>query len=396
MKILVINCGSSSLKYQLIDMDNEDVIAKGLVERIGIDGSKITHEYGNDEEFVLEDDMPDHSSAIQHVFDALTNENHGVIKSVDEIDGIGHRVVHGGSNFTDSAVVNEEVKEGIREFAKFAPLHNPANIMGIEACEKIAPDKKNVVVFDTSFHQTMPAKTYMYAIPYELYEKHDIRKYGFHGTSHKFVAHRLAEIMDKPLEEINFINCHLGNGSSLAAIKNGKVYDTSMGLTPLDGLIMGTRSGTLDPTVISFLQEQENLSAQEVNDLLNKKSGVSGISGISSDFRDLEDAAADGNERAQLALDMFTERVRFYLGAYMAMLDGVDAITFTAGIGENSGTMRADICRDLEHLGIKIDSERNDTRKEALISSDDSKVKVYAIPTNEEVMIARDTLNLIK
>ncbi len=396
MKVLIINCGSSSLKYQLMDMDDESVIGIGLVERIGINGSRIIHEYGEDGKFVLEEDMKNHTDAIQHVFDALLDEDHGLIESLDEICAIGHRVLHGGSKYTDSVIIDEEVKQVIRDYVKFGPLHNPPNLMGIEACEELAPGKPNVAVFDTAFHQTMPPEVYVYPIPYEYYEKHDIRKFGFHGTSHKYIAHRTPQVMGVDGKDINIISCHLGNGSSLTAIKGGKCFDTSMGLTPLEGLMMGTRSGSIDPTVDQFLQEQEGLTAAEVNTLLNRKSGVYGVSGLSSDFRDLEDAAEEGNERAKLALDMFIQRVRNYLGSYMAALDGVDAIVFTAGIGENSASMREDICKNLEHLGVKIDPERNNVRGvEALISTDDSKVKVYVIPTDEELMIARDTASLV-
>lgn len=397
MKILIINCGSSSLKYQVMDMSNETIIGKGLVERIGIEGSRIVHKVKGADDYIVEAPMANHKEAIKYVFEALVHEKYGVIKSLDEISGIGHRVLHGGEKLTQTVLVTEEVKEIIKENIKFGPLHNPGNLMGIEACEEIAPGKPNVAVFDTAFHQTMPDYAYMYAIPYEYYEKYAIRKYGFHGTSHKYIASRLPEVMGVEKEKINFVNCHLGNGSSLAAIKAGKCYDTTMGLTPLEGLVMGTRSGDLDPTVMTFLMDQENLTAQEMNQILNKKSGVLGVSGLSSDFRDLEEAADNGNKRAKLALDMFIFRVKRFLGAYMAELDGCDAIVFTGGIGENSATMRAAICENLEHLGVKIDLEKNNVRgKEQLISTEDSKVKVYVIPTNEEVMIARDTLALIK
>lgn len=396
MKILVINCGSSSLKFQVMDMENESVIGKGLVERIGIDGSNLVLKVEGRDDYKIEEPMKDHKEAIKHVFDALTDKDHGVLESLEEINGIGHRVVHGGDKIADPVIVDDSVKEAINEFTKFAPLHNPGNLQGIEACEEVLPGVTNVAIFDTAFHQTMPAETYMYAIPYELYEKHGLRKYGFHGTSHRFITHRLAEILDKDVNELNYINCHLGNGASLCAIKNGKSYDTTMGLTPLEGLIMGTRSGDIDPTVVEFLVKEEGMTAEEVNKIFNKESGVLGISGISSDFRDLEEAAEnDGNERAKLALDAYVVRVKKYLGAYLAELDKVDAIVFTAGIGENSGYMRDRICSGLEHLGIKIDAERNDTREEALVSSDDSKILVYSIPTDEELMIARDTKDLV-
>lgn len=396
MKILVINCGSSSLKYQVMDMEDESVIGSGLVERIGIEGSRLILKVDGKDDYVIETPMDDHTTAIEYVFQALVDEDHGILDSLEEISGIGHRVVHGGDKIADPVIVDDDVKEVIKEFTKFAPLHNPGNLQGIEACEEILPDVKNVAVFDTAFHQTMPAESYMYAIPYELYEKHSIRKYGFHGTSHRFITDRLAQLMDVEKEELNFINCHLGNGASLCAVKEGKSYDTSMGLTPLEGLIMGTRSGDIDPTVVNFLVNEENMSVEEVNNMFNKESGVYGISGVSSDFRDLEDAADEGNERAALALEAYNVRVRKYLGAYLAELDRVDAIVFTAGVGENSASTRAAICKGLEHLGIVLDDERNDTREEALISSDESKIKVYAIPTDEELMIARDTKALVR
>ena len=393
MKVLVINCGSSSLKYQLFDMTDESVLCKGLVERIGIEGSKLTHKV-NGEKLVVEEPMKDHTEAINHVFDALLDEKYGVIKSLDEVSAIGHRVLHGGDKLTESCIIDDKVKDKIREFIKFGPLHNPANLMGIEACEKLAPGKKNIAVFDTAFHQTMPAKTYMYAIPYEYYEDYRLRKFGFHGTSHRYITLRTQQLLDK--EDINIITVHLGNGSSIAAVKDGKCYDTSMGLTPLEGLLMGTRSGDLDPTVMTFLINEKGYSADEMNQILNKKSGVLGVSGISSDFRDLEEEAEKGNDRAQLALDMFIERVKRYIGGYMAELGHVDAICFAGGIGENSSSMRKDILDTFEELGVKLDLEKNNTREEALISADDSKVKVYVVPTNEELMIARDTLDLAK
>lgn len=397
MKILVINCGSSSLKYQLMNMDNESVICKGLVERIGIEGSKLTHKVEGRENFVVEEAMKNHKDAMKHVFDALVSKEHGVVASLDEIDGIGHRVLHGGDIITDSTLVTEDVKKTIEKFICFGPLHNPANLMGIEACEELVKGKPNVVVMDTAFHQTMPAKNYMYAIDYDLYEKYRLRKYGFHGTSHKYIAHRMAEILNKDLSELNIINCHLGNGSSLACIKNGKVYDTSMGVTPLEGLVMGTRSGDIDPTVVTFLCENENITPHEANQWLNKKSGVLGVSKLSSDFRDLEEARDKGNEKAGLALDMFTNRVKKYIGAYMAQMPELDAIVMTGGIGENSDTMRREILHGLEHLGIELDDKKNDgTRaKEVNIAKDGAKIKIYICPTNEELMIARDTKEII-
>lgn len=397
MKILVINCGSSSLKYQLIDIHTEEVLTKGLVERIGIEGSRLEQKTPGKEKYVIETEMKDHKKAISLVFEALTDVKNGAIESLDEIGAIGHRVVHGGEKISKSVLVDDEVKSVIRDCFKFAPLHNPANLMGIEACEEIAPGKPNVAVFDTAFHATMPAKNYMYAIPYEYYEKYGLRKYGFHGTSHYFITLRMSEILGKASDEMNIITLHLGNGSSLSAVKNGKCYDTSMGLTPLEGLVMGTRSGNLDPTVVTFLEENENLDPAEVNNLLNKKSGVLGVSGLSSDFRDLENAAEEGNERATLALDMFVQSVKKTLGSYMAELGKVDAIVFTGGIGENSKTMRKAIVENMEDLGLSLSDEKNDVRgKEALLSTDDSKVKIYVVPTNEELMIARDTFALVK
>ena len=395
MKILVINCGSSSLKYQLFDMTDESVLCKGLVERIGIEGSKLTHKVGS-EKLVVEEAMKDHTAAIKHVFDALVHEKFGVVKSLDEVNAIGHRVLHGGDKLTASTIIDENVKAKVREFIKFGPLHNPANLMGIEACESLVPGKQNVAVFDTAFHQTMPARTFMYAIPYEYYEDYRLRKFGFHGTSHRYVTLRTAELLKTDKKNLNIITVHLGNGSSIAAIKNGECYDTTMGLTPLEGLVMGTRSGDLDPTVMTFLMNEKGYSADEMNQILNKKSGVLGVSGLSSDFRDLEEAAVKGNERAQLALDMFITRVRRYVGGFMAELGHVDAISFAGGIGENSASMRKLILENMEEYGIIIDDAKNDTREEAVISADNSRVKVLIVPTNEELMIARDTMNLVK
>ncbi|NMB10252.1 MAG: acetate kinase [Tissierellia bacterium] len=395
MKILIINCGSSSLKYQVFDMTNEEVLGKGLVERIGIEGSKLTQKV-NGEKYIIEESMPDHKTAMKFVFDSLVNKEHGILESLDEIGAIGHRVLHGGEELTESTIIDEKVKETIKEYIKFGPLHNPANLMGIEACESIVPGKPNVAVFDTAFHQTMPASSYMYGIPYKYYEKYRIRKFGFHGTSHKYITGRTAELMGIEKDDLNVITVHLGNGSSLAAVKNGKCIDTTMGLTPLEGLIMGTRSGDLDPTVLTFLMEEENMTPQEMNQMLNKESGVYGVSEQSSDFRDLEDAAIAGDERAKLTLDMFVNRVRRFLGGYMLELGRVDAISFAGGIGENSDIMRADILEGLEEYGIILDKERNNTRSESLISTDDSKVKVFIVETDEELMIARDTYELVK
>lgn len=394
MNILVINCGSSSLKYQLIDMTNEDVLCKGLVERIGIEGSVLTHKI-NGEKFVVEEEMKDHKKALELVLEQLLHKDHGAIKSLDEISAVGHRVVHGGEKFNDSVVVNDEVISEIRACIELAPLHNPANIMGIEAIQELMKDTPNVVVFDTAFHQTMPMENYLYALPYEYYEKYAVRRYGFHGTSHNFVSKRAAEILGKKREDLRIITCHLGNGSSMAAIDHGKVIDTSMGLTPLEGVCMGTRSGDIDPAIIPFIMDKENLDAQGISDMLNKKSGVLAISGVSSDFRDIEAEAEKGNKRAKVALDQFANRVRKYIGAYATQMGGVDVIVFTAGVGENSVEMREDIMSKLEFLGTKIDKEKNNVRgKEAIISTDDSKVVAITVPTNEELMIARDTLRL--
>ena len=393
MKVLVINCGSSSLKYQLFNMENEEVLAKGLVERIGIDGSRLEQKSGG-EEHEVKTEIPNHDVAVQLVFDALTNKEYGVIESLDEISAVGHRVVHGGESFTASTLIDEEVIAAIHANAPFSPLHNPANIQGIEACRKALGDKPMVAVFDTAFHQTMPAANYIYALPYELYKEDGIRRYGFHGTSHNFIANRAAELLEKPVEELNIISCHLGNGSSITAIRGGKSYNTTMGLTPLAGVPMGTRTGDIDPAIVTFLQKQKNLSSEEVDNLLNKQSGVLGISGKSSDFRDLEEGAAAGDERCQLALDIFHARVRGVIGQYAVDMGGrIDAITFTGGIGENGAQNRAAICRGLDIIGAVIDEEKNAVRKpkEKVISTDDSQVKIMVIPTDEELMIARDT-----
>jgi acetate kinase len=396
MKILVINCGSSSLKYQFIDMKDESVLAKGLVERIGIEGSVLKHEKTGMEKQTITAEMPNHEVALKLVMDALINESYGVIKDFKEIDAVGHRVVHGGEDFANSVLIDDKVMKSIEDCIDLAPLHNPPNIIGIKACQKLLPGVKMVAVFDTAFHQTIPDYAYMYAIPYEYYEKYKIRRYGFHGTSHRFVSKRASELMGKKIDQCNIITCHLGNGASVAAIKNGKTIDTSMGFTPLEGLIMGTRSGDIDPAVIPFLSEKEKMSIKEIDTLLNKKSGVLGVSGVSSDFRDIEGEAEKGNDRARLALDMFHTRVKKYIGAYMAELGNVDAVVFTAGLGENSAESRKEICKGLESLGIEIDVDANKTRgKEQLISKKDSKIKVFVIPTNEELVIARDTLEIV-
>jgi len=397
MKILVINAGSSSLKYQLIDMDEKKVLAKGLCERIGIDGSRLNHTPAGGDKVVIESPMPTHAEAIKLVIDALVDKNHGVISSMKEIGAVGHRVVHGGESFSESVIIDDVVKKALFECVELAPLHNPANITGIEACEKVMPGICQVGVFDTAFHQTMPDEAYLYGIPYEYYEKYKIRRYGFHGTSHKYVSGKAAEMLGKPIEDLRIITCHLGNGSSVAAVKNGKVIDTTMGLTPLAGILMGTRSGDIDPAIVTFLMEKENLSISEINAVLNKKSGVFGVSGVSSDFRDLSAASDAGNKRAEAALKMFSYGIKKYIGSYAAAMGGVDAVVFTAGVGENDGQTRADVTKGLEFLGIKIDAEKNKLRGEAVdISADDATVKTLVIPTDEEMMIAMETERLAK
>lgn len=397
MKVLVLNCGSSSLKYQLFDMTDESVLAKGLVEKIGLEGSLLTHRPKDQEKKVINADIPSHAKAIQMVLDALTDKEHGVISSVKEIDAVGHRTIHGGDTFTESTLIDDKVIAELERLVPLAPLHNPPSILGIKACQEIMPGIPQVGVFDTAFHQTMPESSYLYGLPYEYYEKYGIRRYGFHGTSHRFVSHRVAEIIGKPMSELKIITCHLGNGSSIAAIDGGKVMDTTMGFTPLEGLIMGTRSGNLDPAIIKFIMEKEGKTIDEVDELLNKKSGFLGISGISSDLRDIEEAAQKGNHRAQLALDMFYQRVRRFIGAFAAQINGVDVIVFTAGIGENSIEMREAVCSNLTFLGLEFDSEANKVRgQEREISKPSSKVRVFVIPTNEELMIARDTAALVK
>ncbi|HIV35537.1 MAG TPA: acetate kinase [Candidatus Blautia intestinigallinarum] len=398
MKILVLNCGSSSLKYQLIDMDNESVLAKGLCERIGIEGSKLTHKPTGKDQFVVEKPMKDHQVAVELVLEALQDQEHGVISSPDEISAIGHRVLHGGTVYSDSIVVDEDVKRVIRECFDLGPLHNPANLIGIEACEAAMPGKKNVAVFDTAFGMAMPEKAYMYAIPHEYYEKYGIRRYGFHGTSHMFVSREAIKFGGLDPENAKVIVCHLGNGASISASIGGKCVDTSMGLTPLEGLIMGTRSGDVDPAVLQFICNHENIDINEMLNILNKKSGILGMSGgISSDFRDVEKAGNEGNHLAEVALEAFRYRVIKYIGAYTAAMNGVDAIAFTAGVGENDALARKLICENLAYLGVKIDEEANNVRgEERVISAADSKVKVMLIPTNEELAIARETLALVK
>lgn len=400
MNILVINCGSSSLKYQLIDMNGEEVLAKGLVERIGIEGSKIKHETTGKEKHVIEQPMENHGDALKLVMSSLVDPEYGAIKDLSEIGAIGHRVVHGGEKFAKSVLIDDEVMTGIEENIDLAPLHNPPNILGIKACEKLIPGIKQVAVFDTAFHQTMDPSSYMYAIPYEYYDKYKIRRYGFHGTSHMYVTNRYAEIVGKKPEEVNLITCHLGNGSSITAVKNGESVDTTMGLTPLEGLAMGTRCGNVDPAILPFLMEKENLTPAEMSDIINKKSGVLGISGVSSDFRDIEEAEAEGNERAAIALKVFEKGASKFVASYLTYFDSlkdIDAIIFTAGVGENAKGTRKHVIEGLKAFGIKIDDEKNDVRgKERVISTDDSSVKVMVIPTNEELMIARDTLKLAK
>ena len=398
MKILVINCGSSSLKYQLIDMDNESVVAKGLCERIGIEGSKLTHKATGKDDYVVEREMPTHVTAIEMVMEALQDPTYGVIKDTSEIAAVGHRVLHGGTTYSDSIIVDEDVKRLLRECLDVGPLHTPANLIGIEACEKAMPGTPNVAVWDTGFGMKMPEKAYMYAIPHEYYEKYGIRRYGFHGTSHLFVSGEAIKFGNLDPEKAKVIVCHLGNGASVSASIGGKCVDTSMGLTPLEGLIMGTRSGDIDPAVVQFICNKEGKDVNEVLNILNKKSGVLGMSGgISSDFRDIEKAAAEGNHLAEVALEAFVYRVAKYIGAYTTAMNGVDAIAFTAGVGENDKKTRKNVCDYLGYLGVKIDDEANDVRGERrVISAPDSKVKVMLIPTNEELAIARETLALIK
>ena len=396
MNILVINCGSSSLKYQLINSETEGVLAKGLCERIGIDGM-LTYQPEGGEKEKSEIAMPTHTEAINAVLAALTNEKSGVIKSLSEVGAVGHRVVHGGEKFTSSCLINDESMKAIEECNDLAPLHNPANLIGIRACQELMPGVPMVAVFDTAFHQTMPDVAYTYGIPYEYYEKYKVRRYGFHGTSHSYVSKRTAEIVGKPYDQMKIIVCHLGNGASISAVNCGKSVDTSMGLTPLEGLVMGTRSGDLDPAIIDFVGKKEGLSLDEMNEVLNKKSGMLGISGVSSDGRDLEAAAETGNKRAQLALDVFDYRVIKYIGAYAAAMNGVDAITFTAGVGENAPDLRKDICDYLGYLGVELDEEKNENvhGETTVISTPESKVKVIVLPTNEELAIARETAKLV-
>lgn len=397
MKVLVINCGSSSLKYRLIDMTKEECIAKGLVERIGLKDSVLTQKSKVKHEYKVNEEVKDHQEAIKLVLKALVDKDNGVILSMDEIGAVGHRVVHGGERYKNSVVIDDDVLSYLEKCLKLAPLHNPSNIIGIRACQEIMKGVPMVAVFDTAFHQTMPEVAYTYAIEYKLYEDYRIRKYGFHGTSHKYVSNKLGEVLGKDIKDLKIISCHLGNGASITAIKDGKSFDTTMGFTPLEGIVMGTRSGSIDPAIPTYLMKECNYTLEEVETLLNKKSGVLGISGVSSDFRDIEKAAAEGNKRAKLALDIFHYKIKGQIGAYIAQMGGVDAIIFTAGVGENGPESRAACLSGLEFLGIKLDSEKNKLRgKLAEISAKDSKVKVYVIPTNEELMIAKETVNLLK
>lgn len=397
MNVLVINCGSSSLKYQFIDMTSEHVLAKGLVERIGIAGSILTHQTTGKDKVKIEEPMSDHKVALKLVLDALMNESYGAIKDIKEISAVGHRVVHGGEAFAESALIDANVIQALEDCIELAPLHNPPNLIGINACSEILPNVPMVAVFDTAFHQTMPKSSYLYGIPYEYYEKYKVRRYGFHGTSHKYVSQRAAEMLGKKPEELNIITCHLGNGASVTAIEKGKSIDTSMGFTPLEGLIMGTRCGDIDPAIVTFLMEKEGLNTSQINDVMNKKSGVLGLSGVSSDFRDIEQEEEKGNEKAITALETYYKKVKKYVGAYMAELGHVDAVVFTAGLGENSKVARLEVCKGMEPLGIEVDEKKNDVRgEERVISTDASKIKVLIVPTNEELMIARDTLNLVR
>lgn len=398
MKVLVINCGSSSLKYQLIDMSNENVLAQGLVERIGIDGI-LTQKVEGREKYIVETDLKDHKGAIDLVLNTLVDKANGVINSMDEISAVGHRVVHGGEKYSTSVVINEEVMKNLEDLVSLAPLHNPANIIGIKACMALMPNTPMVAVFDTAFHQTMPQKAFMYPIPYEYYEEDHIRRYGFHGTSHKYVAGKVAEVMGKNIKDIKTITCHLGNGVSVTAVDGGTSVDTTMGFTPLDGIIMGSRSGSIDPAIVTYLMKEKGYSIEEMDEILNKKSGVLGISGVGTDFRDIRSAARENNKRALLTMDLYGYQIKKQIGAYAAAMAGLDAIVFTAGIGEHAPEIRERALIDMEFLGIKIDLKKNDNQDigEGMeISTEDSKVKVFVIPTNEELMIAKETLALTK
>lgn len=395
MKILIVNAGSSSLKYQLVDMENEATLAKGLVERIGIEGSKLTQKV-NDDKYIIEQPMKDHVDACQYMLNALTDKEHGVVTNMDEIGAVGHRVLHGGEKFTASVIISEPVIEAIKENIPLGPLHNPANLMGIQACQKVMPNTPMVAVFDTAFHQTMPPKAYLYGVPMDYYKRLKVRRYGFHGTSHRYVSARAAEFLGKKAEDLRIITCHLGNGSSVCAVDHGKCVDTSMGITPLEGLLMGTRSGSLDPAVLQFIMNNDGIDINEMLTILNKKSGLLGISGISSDMRDVDEAAEKGDQNALIAQQMLDMGIKKYIGAYAAVMGGVDVIVFTAGIGENGIEIRERVMENMEFLGAKIDKVKNNVKgKEVDISAADSKVKVLVIPTNEEIVIARDTLSLV-
>jgi len=396
MKIFVINCGSSSLKYKLFDMRDEDVLAEGIIERIGIENSFLKYETKEGTDIKIEHDIPTHKEGIELLIETLLSDEHGVLEDMDEIKAVGHRVAHGGEKFAHSTLINEEVMKEIEDISDLAPLHNPANLMGITVCKELMPETPQVAVFDTAFHQTMPEEAYTYAIPHEYYEKYGVRRYGFHGTSHGYVAKRAAKIMDKNFEDLNIVTCHLGNGASIAAVKNGESVDTSMGFTPLEGLVMGTRCGDIDPAIIPFIMDKEDMTASEIDGVLNKESGLFGVSGVSSDMRDIEEAADNGNNQARVALDIFNYRVKKYIGSYSAAMGGIDAVVFTAGIGENAIETREEILSGLEYMGIELDKEANDCRgKEQIISTSDSRVKAMVIPTNEELVIAKDTKEIL-
>jgi len=395
MKVLVVNAGSSSIKYQVFDMTDESVLAKGLVDRVGIPGTTLKHEPAGKDDVLIKKDLPNHTEGMKLVLEVLINEEYGCIKSMDEVGAVGHRVVHGGEDFAASVVIDDKVKKVIRDCFDVAPLHNPPNLMGIEACQELMPNVPHVAVFDTAFHQTMTAGNFMYALPYDVYEKYKVRRYGFHGTSHFYVSHRAADMLGKPYADCKIITLHLGNGASMAAIKDGRVIDTSMGFTPLEGLVMGTRSGDIDPAIVFFLMDKLNMDAAEANNYFNKKSGLLGLSGVSNDLRDILEAADSGNERAQLALDVYYNKIKGYIGNYIAKLNGCDCLVFTAGVGENGIDVRENICKDLEALGIKMDAPKNKVRgKEVDVAADDSKIRIFIIPTNEELVIARDTYGL--
>lgn len=397
MKVLVINCGSSSLKYQFIDMSDEKVLAKGLCERIGMDNSFAKQARGGEDPVIVNAEIRDHQDAITQVVNLLMDPEHGVITDINEISAVGHRVVHGAEKFSESTIIDDNVLQGIKDCIEIAPLHNPPNIIGIEACMRLLPGTPNVAVFDTAFHQTMPPRAYLYALPYEYYDKYKVRKYGFHGTSHKYVAARAAALLGRPIEELKIVTCHLGNGSSICAVDGGKSIETSMGYTPLDGLMMGTRSGSLDPAIVTWLMDKEGIGTADVNEIMNKKSGIFGVSGVSSDFRDITAAMREGNPRAKLGLEMFTYQVRKYVGQYAAAMGGIDALVFTAGIGENVAHVRMGAVQGLEFLGIEVDAGINETaRYDTDISTPSAKVRTLVIATDEELAIARDTLRLLK